>query len=825
MPIKPRSPGYVYDGIAPFLERVVAIVSSVSVLIVTYVYVSQHKLNVTFFPINGVFQTFNPLHRMCNGEVMGRDFNPYLGLGTTAVTAFLTSLFGCNVSASLAANQLLLIFFHWLTYCVLFKLAGLSLKRSIIFSSSIITLFLMVLFEPFVQSPLSHPSLSFNYSFVYRWRELILPGNSNLGLRSALPAITGCISLIGLHFLKERPTRFCFLGGLIGAQPLWSNDYGIPSAIALFAITMIHLFKSSPIKKLPQIGGVLMSATLTFVVLGSVLTHGHLLQWFGENRGVASDQFWYFDLRRFDSMSTKVLRAGKIVDLKDIVDYFAHPFFFVYLSALTIIVLSVLWGKENLNHLLLIYVGITVLGAGTLSSLGGTFYWRYYTPTSLAAYFVVPVAIKILIRQANLISRWRRFRLGEIDRASMTPVRVIRSLVVGWSLTISVTAILLVTLVYPLSSHRYDRDFFYAKELDGWLSGQFKPAYEIAERIRQQTQTLPPTQRMLSTYASMMDVVVGSENVTGIDYIIHALGDRARTRYLDRWRATMPEYITTIREDFTDWESWVRRTNWWFYRNFATVYKPIAASHYNIVWQRSKTADAIENIAAECTVLRNSDHSADLIVNTQRTPPVRGTRSPSQTQKDDPYFIDLALTYHLEVKNAWIPVFGRGLVNAIEIKTPSQKLLGNWGNHAYGLPSHHSDWHIPIEHRLGTPSVLRLVGYPEKRSTLVIESCQAQVFLPLSAFTVTKTLQPADISDQSWKNGISIAPPKNGESQVGFITNDSQISTIYTGDSITFADGQPRKITAIEGSKVWVSGSALDPVKDGYPNSIVITQK
>ena len=205
----------------------------------------------------------------------------------------------------------------------------------------------------------------------------MLPSNSNLGIRSVLPAISVCISLIGLNFLRRRPrAKFCFLGGLIGVQPLWSNDYGIPSAIALFAVTMAYLFKSSTVK-LPQIGRVLLSATLTFLILGSALTHGHLLQWLGENRGVASDQFWYFEMRQFNSARMEGLHAGKILNLKDIVDYFAHPFFFVYLGALTIVGLSVLWGRENLNHLLLVYMGITVFGAGTLSSLGGTFFWRY----------------------------------------------------------------------------------------------------------------------------------------------------------------------------------------------------------------------------------------------------------------------------------------------------------------------------------------------------------------------------------------------------------------------------------------------------------------
>lgn len=53
--------------------------------------------------------------------------------------------------------------------------------------------------------------------------------------------------------------------------------------------------------------------------------------------------------------------------------------------------------------------------------------------------------------------------------------------------------------------------------------------------------------------------MAGKFQPSGIDYIIHVLGDQYRKKYLESFKATDPKYLTTIREDFTYWEYWAKR--------------------------------------------------------------------------------------------------------------------------------------------------------------------------------------------------------------------------------------------------------------------------
>ncbi|MBD2019959.1 hypothetical protein H6F43_07125 [Leptolyngbya sp. FACHB-36] len=823
-----RSNAYRYKLIAPSLEQAVAVVAVLSFALVTIVFVWRTKYNLEFFPINGAFQTFNPSRRICAGETPGADFNPYLGLGTTYVIAFLTYIFGCNFAASQLSNHLIHVVCHWLAFLMLFRLCGSSIKNAIIFSSFIITLLLMAFFEPFSLYFINDLYYPADYRFFYSWQELMTPANSNLGLRSALPFITSFIALAGLHFVKKAKLQSLLLGGLIGVQPFWSNDYGIPSTIALITITIIYIVKAHSSRRAVHFSLVAVSSLTTFLILGLALTKGRLLYWLKENfTGVAADQFWYFDIRKYIFYPGYLrIQSGKIIELEDVVNYLFHPFFLVYLSALATITLAVLAAqkpldRKQIHYLFLVYVGMTAFGAGTLSSLGGTFSWRYYNTARLVSYFIVPVAIILIAQRTKLsthlqkllVSTKRRYKNSLVDFTVIS-----HQCVVVFLLTIFIAEILSVTVVHLPLTRAYGDNYFYVETLGGWLPNYFKAAFQIAEQIRDETQMLPNTQRMLSTYASMMDVVVGSKNVTGVDYIIHALGDKARQNYLDHWRVAPPEYITTIREDFTDWESWIRRLNWWFYRSFAHDYKPVVATPYNIVWKRSSTPTAYDTSAADCTIRRERNNTVELSV------AIRNRLNSNNL--NEVYVVDLALNYYLDVKPSGIPFLGkRELINATETRTPFSKPIAFIGNRSYGLPPRHQDWHIPVEVRPGTTSTLRLVGYPETRSTLVVERCSAQLFAPTSTFAVTKVLQPANISNSEWEKGISVASGEKATPLPSFMANEAVAATIYPGDTITFASSNSRRIVAVEGGRVWVTGPELDPLNDGYPHSAVITQK
>lgn len=57
------------------------------------------------------------------------------------------------------------------------------------------------------------------------------------------------------------------------------------------------------------------------------------------------------------------------------------------------------------------------------------------------------------------------------------------------------------------------------------------------------------------------------------------------------------KYAVTIREDFTDWEYWAQRANWFFYRELYKNWHPVYANTYELYWERNEKEN--ENIVSE----------------------------------------------------------------------------------------------------------------------------------------------------------------------------------------------------------------------------------
>ncbi len=175
---------------------------------------------------------------------------------------------------------------------------------------------------------------------------------------------------------------------------------------------------------------------------------------------------------------------------------------------------------------------------------------------------------RIWVNKLNIVTRNLRFPLLSIMLIIYTSVLIINIIPVY-------------VLVTNISAYKV----FWVQEFNGWLPNKWKHSIQIARDINRKLKDESQKRRILSTYSSGIDVLA-TFNPTGIDYIIHALGTPARSHYIESLLSSKPKYITTLREDYTHWETWVRRTNWWFYREFVRDYKPVEATFYNIIWQR-----------------------------------------------------------------------------------------------------------------------------------------------------------------------------------------------------------------------------------------------
>ena len=797
------------------LKQLMVAIALISVFLIIFSYTYFYKLRIDFAALNGSYQTFNPIRRVLDGETPSVDFNLYLGIGTTYVTALLTFLTGKNFAASHFSNAFLHLVGHFLVWFALLYLVGLSSRKALLAASGITGLITLIfgsvyhLGDPPLRRFLEGVNAPFTSSLplLAFLTELTHPGLSNLGLRSALPFLTALILLLAHHGLSQKPIWLVMICGvLVGMQPLWSNDYGFISALVLTLTAIAYILKQRHPGWQQAILLLVLSSVLSFWGILSLISRGDPTVWIQENvLGVAGDQFWYY-------LGTKVFELS---------DIFPEPFLYYYLGILALFCLYVILSPANLRYALLTYIALTTFGAGILSSVGGASAMRYFIPTLFVSYFVIAFCLWTILKKLIPIflksdsKQWHCSSLLERWTAWKSPlIRILTFLV------ISFYGVGIAVAIDRIPSPPKPANYFYVDQLGGWLSKSFGRGVDIANEIESQTRELPPEKRILSTYASMIDVLAGSKNVTGVDYIIHALGEQTRQRYRDRFLETKPEFITTLRVDYSNWENWVRRVNWWFYREFLTAYQPIDATFYNLIWKRLETPITPPNVDISCTIQPQANNSVNLVFSSQLP-------STNVDQFNSPYYVDVALDYALTVKSSGVPLIGkRGLVTASEIAVGTKKGLPVEGASSYGLPPKHPNWHVPLIYRVGETSVLNLTGAPAERATLQVSSCKAQLLVPESRFELIRQTRPKNLTSDRWKNGIAVGVQPGAPSQAGFVFERPVAGEILLPRmTVEFARGGSREVVAVQGDAVWVTGDALDPVQDGYPQPVVLKMK
>jgi hypothetical protein len=123
-------------------------------------------------------------------------------------------------------------------------------------------------------------------------------------------------------------------------------------------------------------------------------------------------------------------------------------------------------------------------------------------------------------------------------------------------------------------------------------------------------------EKFFATYASAQEVVNGSFQPSGTDYIIHVLGDEQRENYLESFRNDDFKYVATMKESYTDWEYWVQRANWFFYRELYADWHPVYANSYEIYWEKNSTEG--ENIVIsgfDLEIVDVDESSKKIVVN------------------------------------------------------------------------------------------------------------------------------------------------------------------------------------------------------------------
>ena len=188
--------------------------------------------------------------------------------------------------------------------------------------------------------------------------------------------------------------------------------------------------------------------------------------------------------------------------------------------------------------------------------------------------------------------------------------------------------------------------------------------------------------QVFSTYASAYETILDQYQPTRYDYIIHVLGDDARKEYLNNFLEGKYPFVLTITEDYTYWEDWVWRANWFFYRELYQHYQPTYTIGYNNIWEPSE----------------------DNSISTDQTTISYEYLTPSQvlisinSSKEESLIADVKLSYQTEVKRKGINPIRTLLF--VDLGLPKEEVKG------FNLPPQADEYYIPIEVENGYGSIL-----------------------------------------------------------------------------------------------------------------------
>ena len=509
-----------------------------------------------FIAYNGTFQDFNPVRRFLSGQVPYRDFQDYLGLGHLYLGSIFTWILGGKYRASLIAFRFVAFLSTGLIFYVISRI---TLKRSTVALATTNILLAINLIQPtFIDALFADTFIkeAFDYAMT--------TGNSARMLRGAIMPISAFVVLkFGEKFVdlvKAKQFKisdeimFCILAGaLAGICFPWSNDYGISSWLCVLLMTFfVALSRTRKFFKsvVAFLIAVIASIVSCFIVV-ELFTLGHFGEWLFSTFGTGGYQTWYY-------ISSK---SYYITD----VDFSHIELIQAFLGLFYLVKVWKAYGsKESLiRYGLLAYANLTCFCAVNEYRL-------------LSGNFSREVALIVLFTTV----------LAEIlNYIANTNMREKANLVFG-------TASLVVCCAWVVSACLDEFNFQVFTVKDGvYVDAMGGYMTELGEDILKTAEFLGD-KKTFATYASGQELVSGNFQPSGTDYLIHVLGDKQRENYLKSFENDDFDYAVTLNENYTDWEFWLQRANWFFYESLLENWHPVYANSYEIYWERNKTNES-----------------------------------------------------------------------------------------------------------------------------------------------------------------------------------------------------------------------------------------
>jgi len=720
-----------------------------------------------FSPINGDFQNYNGYRRLLSGQVPFSDFYYYLGFGPLYMNTALLVFMGNTFTNSLIATNFLTAFFLGLAIWLVAYVNGLTWKNGLT-----VSVFLLL-----VAAGYSDSFRIFDFFNDYEFLKYIQPGNSDRMVRAFLPFLMVIIYIYyhkfphfnkSVKWLSEKPlkrfpySRTLLFGAFLGIFFSWSNDYGTS---VVLAGGLLYLLRGFVYDNVIKVAGGLLFLCLGFLVACfftvSLLTKGHFPSWLKYNfTGVARDQFWYYGAHDW-----------KVLQFTDLPINFIVIVSFIWIATL---ITRVCKKSATQNDFIMLFLLLSTLFAGYLYAIGSDKN-GLFTPLELIFY-------------VSLLSQIYRFcliRLHVFTRYTLAIIFIFGTLAFITDKSVAVHA--------SLNEQRG----IYIQSIGGYLSTFGEELIDVSEKIGEK-------EEIFSTYASALDVMEGQFQPSGIDYIIHALGDEYRNKYVQAFRDTNPMYVTTIREDFTQWEIWAKRANWFFYREFLNEYKPLYSTPYSLIWVKESKQHI--SLDSQITLTQLSDNQLEFKIET------------------DPGITDIIGELSISYESSWNKkrLGGLGLQKIVSVEDNWSSTIPTGGvPTTYNIPPQATDLKVPVKINNGI-GYLKLTVFPSDMTSLQITGYRLEQFISDVPRMKLDSLTVENYSDANWENGIlrtgNLLLLKNNDINRTSLNNAKFLGT-SSGDKIRILEiSQPTS----EWIHISVEKIIFDEMK--YPKKLTIIE-
>jgi hypothetical protein len=750
---------------------------------------SAHRvLLLDFGPTNGTFQCYNPLRRIDAGQVMFRDFYPYIGAGPTVTSYLAFRLEGRDFRSSIHALEVLAGILHLAALVMLARLCRLSWFWSIAVAATLV--FVGARFCPTIEEAYL-PRTDFWAATIHG---LFFMSQSGIAVRSAAPILV-CLFVLMRNRISSSPAtgwrQWLFDGIAAGLALVWSNDYGLPTSAAF---TVLFSLLAPGVRwpdRLKRFASTAVTGLLVAAIALTIATAGRPWNWFQYNAGVAADQFWYYEGRKILRLSEIPLPAWAVVGLVTggflVIDVWRRP--------------------QSLGTRCMLFLLTAQFAAGYLSSIGGHIENHYFTAAQRTLTIAAPFAVvRMLVAVAAALPAWRRSTLrfaGWLQSRTRWQWAL-----VAVQVTLTIYAGREAYHVYR-NHLRYDRlpaHNIHVAEMGGHLGEPWSKLVQIAREIRETPLGPGEKCRLFSTYATALETVSGEFHPTGHDYIIHGLGVRERERYLAAFRELRPKHPVTLRRDVWPWERWAQCMHWDFYRELFRDYEPFDRCLFHVVWQRRQSPLQFESHPVH---VRAETVSPAEIMLTIELPANENLRNEAHYVE-----IEVEAAGHWSTTRFWNGSWRQRL----SVVDPTK--LRHSFTERFAVPLQRRSA-FPALVRPGEPVRLLLELAPEEHSRLELTHLSARYILPSSVvddFPLSR-LRASAVDSSPWRHGVRSV---SDELSIVCVSDPSDLKHLRPGQRLRFAHSGEREVTKIDFNHIYLAGPPLDPDRDGYPAAIQV---